>query len=69
MKVLSYLCSEKKGTDQLHSKHAADLCLCLNICKTQFFRGRIFYKNIEVWFINTSTSDFKSIFNNRVGLT
>ena len=32
-----YLCSKDKGTDQLHSYPAADLCLCFHICKKQIF--------------------------------
>ena len=30
-----YLCSEKKGADQMPDYHAADLCLCFHICKKQ----------------------------------
>ena len=32
-----FLCNENKGTDQLHSYCAADLCLCFHICKKQVF--------------------------------
>ena len=31
------LCSINKGADQLRSYHAADLCLCVCICKKQAF--------------------------------
>ena len=31
--VISTICSENKGPDQLRSYHAADLCLCFRICK------------------------------------
>ena len=37
MEGLYYLCSENKGTDQLHSYCAADLSLCLRICKKPVF--------------------------------
>ena len=30
-----YLCSENKGTDQLHGYRTADLSLCFHICKKQ----------------------------------
>ena len=32
-----YLCSENKGTDQLHGYHEADLRLCFHICKMLVF--------------------------------
>ena len=35
--VMYYLCCEKKGADQLHSYHVADLSLCFLICKKQVF--------------------------------
>ena len=34
---LHHLCSENKGADQLHSHCAADLRLCIRICKKQVF--------------------------------
>ena len=34
---LYYLCSENKGADQLRGYCAADLSLCLPICKKQVF--------------------------------
>ena len=33
IEVLSYLCSENKGTDQLRSYCEADLRLCFRMCK------------------------------------
>ena len=37
VKELCYVCSEKKGADQLCVYHAADLRLCYGICKKQVF--------------------------------
>ena len=37
MKGLYNLCSESKGAAELHSYHAADLCVCFQIYKKQFF--------------------------------
>ena len=34
---LYYLCSKKKGADQLHGYRTADLPLCFHICKKQVF--------------------------------
>ena len=34
---LYYLCSENKGSDQLHCYRAAELHLCFRICKNQVF--------------------------------
>ena len=34
---LYYLCSENKGTDQLHGYREADLRLCFRICIKRFF--------------------------------
>ena len=39
VKRLYFLCSKKKGADQLHSHCAADLRLCFCICKKQVFSG------------------------------
>ena len=39
VKGLYYLCSEKKGADQLRSYRAADLRLCLHIWKKKVFSG------------------------------
>ena len=41
---LPYLCSEKKGADQLRGYREADLRLCFRICKTLVFlcRGHMF---------------------------
>ena len=35
--VLSNLCSENKGADQLHGYREADLRLCFRICQTLVF--------------------------------
>ena len=37
MEGLYYVCCENKGTDQLRGYCAADLRLCLRICKSQDF--------------------------------
>ena len=34
---LYYLCSEKKGADQLRGYCEADPCLCFRICKMEVF--------------------------------
>ena len=38
---MHYLCSEIKGADQLHGYHAAQLRLCLCICKKYFSHNAI----------------------------
>ena len=39
MEELHYVCSEKKGADQLWGDHTADLHLCFRICRFSDDRG------------------------------
>ena len=43
-----YLCSEKKGTDQLPGHNAAELFLCFGICTKHDFSCSSSYKSLVV---------------------
>ena len=46
---LYYLCSENKGTDQLHGYHTANLRLCFHI----FAKSRFSHAEAHLWSLST----------------